>query len=144
MMVLATGDTAYVIVGIGGSFFAFLGVAATVLWSGRKNRTRIEEVHEEVRSPNGTSTGKLNYENRKMLIELREQMVEIREAQLNGWKRAAEDVARADIDRARLETKVDHIGSTQDAHIARAEDRFSILFQHINLSDPHGSPPRSA
>lgn len=142
-MVLGTGDTAYVIVGIGGSFFAFLGVAATVLWSGRKNRTRIEEVHEEVRSPNGTSTGKLNYENRKMLIELREQMVEIREAQLNGWKRAAEDTKQAEISRDRLEGKIDHIGKVQDIHIARDEDRFSILFNHINLDDPHSSPPRS-
>lgn len=136
-MILAVGDTAYVIVGVCVPFFGFLGILATVIITGRKNRTRIDELHEEVKSPNGSSSGVLNYENRKMLIELREQMVEIREAQLNGWRKAAIDTARADDDRARLETKVDSLAYVQDEHINRDESRFKLLFDAINVTDPH-------
>lgn len=136
-MVIAAGDTAYVIVGVCVPFFGFLGILATVLITGKRNRNRIDELHEEVKSPNGSSSGVLNYENRKMLIELREQMVEIREAQLNGWKQAAKDVERADIDRARLEVKVDSIAYVQDEHINRDESRFKLLFDAINVVDPH-------
>ena len=128
-MILAISDWAYVAgavaVPVGTVFVAWITL-----------RSRIESIHAEVKSPNGTKTGEVTYENRKTLIELREQMAEIREAQLDGWRRAREDTAAAEASRERLETTVNEIASAQAEHLGRDEERFGVLFGHLNLNDP--------
>jgi hypothetical protein len=124
-VILATGDWAYVAVGVAVPLFGFLG-----LWfDGRRRDRRIDELHNEVRSPNGTNTGELTYESAKRLVEIREQMVEIREAQLHGW-RHNDQVA------ARIEQKVDQIAVVQETHLDRDDARFGAIFATLELADP--------
>lgn len=131
-MTVAVSDWSYVAAAALVPLFGFLG-----LWlDGRRRDRRIAELHDEVKSPNGSRAGDLTYETAKRVVELREQMVEIREAQVIGWQRAAADVARADEDRARLEEKVDQIAETQEEHVGRDESRFDALFRAVGADDP--------
>lgn len=129
MSVIGTSNVAYIIVGVAVPLFGFLG-----LWY------QSSRIKSEVSSPNGMKSGDALYESRKMLIDVRTQLAEVREAQLAGWERAHADTDRAEIDRNRLEGKVDQIASAQEEHLALDEKRFGVLYEHLNLNDPHATP----
>lgn len=96
------------------------------------------KIRQQVQSPNGTTTAAAVYEARKATIEIREALAEVREAQFAGWQRAAADTARAEVDRVRLEEKVDAIGARQELHDRIANARFQVLFDHAGIDDPGG------
>lgn len=102
------------------------GVAALVVkWAQRQIKAtlrpelealdgKIDAVHTEVRSPNGTKTGDLAYETAKRVIEVREQMVEMRETQLKIQRRieAHDDwAAVTDARLSRIEERLDPGGT---------------------------------
>lgn len=127
-MILAASDGAYIVVGVAVPLFGFAGVLATVLLQNRSNRARIEEIHAEVKSPNGTRSGDLTYESAKRIIELREQMVEVRESQAAHWRQWAESSGR-------LEAKVDRIADTQAEHVELDDARFARIYLQLGV-DP--------
>lgn len=123
MFVFGASDWAYVVGAIGVPVIT--GVFGVIIW-------KLNGVYREVRSPNGASTGSLNYDAWKTSMDLREQLAEVREAQLEHKIKHAEDAANDRTAHRRLETKVDLIVETQHKH----EVRFANLFNHLNLMDP--------
>lgn len=123
MFVVGASDWAYVLGAV--SVPLVTGVFGVIIW-------KLNGVYREVRSPNGASTGSLNYDAWKTSMDLREQLAEVREAQLEHKIKHAEDVANERKLQQRLEKKVDLIAETQQKH----EVRFANLFNHLDLVDP--------
>jgi hypothetical protein len=123
MILFGASDWAYV----GGAIAVPLvsGVFGVIIW-------KLNGVYREVRSPNGASTGALNYDAWKTSMELREQMAELREAQFDHRTRYASDANNAREAHGRLEKKVDLIAGAQRKY----EVRFQHLFNHLELDDP--------
>lgn len=82
---------------------------------------KIDSMHDEVRSPNGSRTGDIAYETGKRVIELREQMVEIRETQLQ-IARMVNDLDDRDDERfGAIESRLDGLSERLDAVEPRPE-----------------------
>lgn len=123
MLLFGASDWAYV--GAAVAVPVITGVFGVIIW-------KLNHVYREVRSPNGASTGALNYDAWKTSMELREQMAELREAQLEYRTRYADDATSARESHGRLEKKVDLIAGAQRKY----EVRFQHLFEHLELDDP--------
>lgn len=124
MLLFGASDWAYV----GGAIAVPVvsGVFGVIIW-------KLNNVYREVRSPNGASTGSLNYDAWKMGVELREQLTEMRESQLIDREQARSEARLVRNSHATLERKINDVASVQREHAAK----FQELYNHLDLIDPH-------
>lgn len=123
MLVFGASDWAYV--GAAIVVPVVSGVFGLIIW-------KLNNVYREVRSPNGASTGSLNYDAWKTSVEVREQLAEIRESQLSDREHARQESRLVRNSHASLERKINDVASVQQEHAAR----FADLYTHLDLTDP--------
>lgn len=123
MLVFGASDWAYI--GAAIAVPVVSGVFGLIIW-------KLNNVYREVRSPNGASTGSLNYDAWKTSVEVREQLAEIRESQLSDREHARQEARLVRNSHASLERKINDVASVQQEHAAR----FADLYTHLDLTDP--------
>lgn len=123
MFVFGASDWAYVGAAIAVPLVS--GVFGLIIW-------KLNNVYREVRSPNGASTGSLNYDAWKTSVEVREQLAEIRESQLSDREQARQESRLVRNSHASLERKINHVANVQQEHAAK----FADLYTHLDLTDP--------
>lgn len=120
MLLFGASDWAYVAGAVGVPLVS--GVFAVIIW-------KLNNVYREVRSPNGASTGSLNYDAWKMGIELREQLTEMRESQLSDREQAQSEARLVRNSHATLERKINDVANVQREHA----EKFQELYNHLDL-----------
>jgi hypothetical protein len=120
MFIFGASDWAYVAAAVSAPLVA--GTFGIIIW-------KLNDVYREVRSPNGASTGSLNYDAWKMGMEMREQVAEMREAQIAARDAALQESRTIRTAHNKLENTINRVVVAQKKH----DDRFLHLYNHLEL-----------